>query len=74
LSALGVDAKSGVTAAEAKTFAGQSIDALGEVVKTGWADPSELKEPDFDAVRSRADFQKLVAEVEAKAERPQVAK
>ena len=29
--------------------------------------PDELKEPDFDALRGRADFQKLVAELEAKA-------
>ena len=32
----------------------------------GWAFPSELKEPDFDAVRDRADFQQLVAEVDGK--------
>ena len=28
--------------------------------------PDELKEPDFDALRGRADFQKPVAELEAK--------
>jgi hypothetical protein len=28
-----------------------------------------LKGPDFDAIRGQADFQKLVAEVEAKAEK-----
>ena len=33
------------------------------------ARPSELKEPDFDAVRGRADFQMLFAEVEGKAEK-----
>jgi hypothetical protein len=38
-------------------------------VTAGWALPRELKEPDFDAVRGRADFQKLVAEVEKKAEK-----
>jgi tetratricopeptide (TPR) repeat protein len=70
LAALGVDAKSGVTAAEAKTFADQSFDALVEVVKTGWAMPGKLKEPDFDAVRGRADFQKLLADAEAKSEMP----
>ncbi len=69
LAALGNDAKSGVTKDEAKTFADQSVAALAAVVKTGWALPSELKEPDFDAVRDRADFQKLVAEVEAKVEK-----
>jgi hypothetical protein len=59
--------KSGVTAAEARTFADQSVAALAEVVKLGWAYPSELKEPDFDALRSRPDFQKLFAAVEKKA-------
>jgi serine/threonine protein kinase/tetratricopeptide (TPR) repeat protein len=68
LAGLGGDAKSGVTPAEAQTFADQSIAALADVIKAGWALPSELKEPDFDALRGRADFQKLVAEGEAKAE------
>ena len=69
LAGLGTDAKSGVTKEEAKTFADQSVAALADIVKTGWALPSELKVPDFDAVRDRPDFQKLVAEVEAKAEK-----
>lgn len=68
LAGLSGDAKSGVTADEGKAFADQSIAALAEVVKTGWALPCELKEPDFDALRDRPDFQKLFAEVEAKAE------
>ncbi len=54
----------------AKRFADQSVAALAAVVKLGWALPSELKEPDFDAVRGRPDFQKPVAEVEGKAEKP----
>jgi tetratricopeptide (TPR) repeat protein len=69
LAGLGGDAKAGVTADEAKAFADQSVAALAEVVKTGWALPSELREPDFDALRGRADFRKLVAEVKAKAEK-----
>jgi serine/threonine protein kinase/tetratricopeptide (TPR) repeat protein len=64
LAGLGGDAKSGVTKAEARTFADQSVAALAAVVKTGWAHPSELKEPDFDAVRARDDFRKLLTEVE----------
>jgi tetratricopeptide (TPR) repeat protein len=51
---------------DAKSNADQAVAALADAVKAGWADPSELKEPDFDAVRGRADFQKLVADVEAK--------
>jgi hypothetical protein len=63
---LGGDAKSGVTADEAGTFADQSVADLADAVKTGWALPGELKKPDFDALRGREDFQKLMAEVEAK--------
>jgi hypothetical protein len=55
------------SAREARTFADQSVAALAEAVKAGWALPSELNEPDFDALRGRDDFKKLVAEVEAKA-------
>jgi hypothetical protein len=39
---------------------------LAAVVQRGWALPSELKKPDFDAVRGPAEFQKLFAELEAK--------
>ena len=70
LAGLGVDAKSGLTADEAKEFGDRSVAVLTSVVKAGWALPSELKESDFDALRGRPDFQKLVAEVEAKAEKP----
>jgi hypothetical protein len=66
LAGLGRDAKSGVTRDEAGTFADQSVASLAAAVKSGWAIPSELKEPDFDALRGRADFQKLVAQVETK--------
>jgi serine/threonine protein kinase len=70
LAGLAGNAESGVTAAEAKMFADQSVAALTDVVKLGWALPNELQEPDFDMVRSRPDFQKLFADVEAKAEQP----
>jgi tetratricopeptide (TPR) repeat protein len=69
MAGLGADAKSGVTKDEARAFADQAVAALAGALKTGWALPSELREPDFDAVRGRADFQKLFAEVEAKAEK-----
>jgi hypothetical protein len=67
LAGLGGDAKSGVTKDEARTFADQSVAAIAGAVKAGWALPSELKEPEIDALRDRDDFRKLVAEVEAKA-------
>jgi hypothetical protein len=55
-----------VTKEESRTFAGQSVAAVAATVKAGWAIPSELKKPDFDALRGRAEFQKLLAEAEAK--------
>ena len=67
LAGLGGDAKSGVTPAEARAFADQAVPALRDAMSAGWNRPDELKEPDFDALRGRDDFQKLVAEVEAKA-------
>ena len=64
---LGGEANSGVTKAEAAAFADQSVAALRDAFSAGWGWPDELKEPDFDALRGRDDFRKLVAEVEAKA-------
>jgi hypothetical protein len=67
LAGLGGDAKSGVTKAEAAAFADQAVAALRDAISAGWGNWAELKEPDFDPLRGRADFQKLLAEVEAKA-------
>jgi serine/threonine protein kinase/tetratricopeptide (TPR) repeat protein len=67
LAGLGGDAKSGVTTAEAPRFADQAVASLRDAINAGWHWPNELKEPDFDPLRKRADFQKLLAEVEAKA-------
>ena len=71
LAKLGADPKSGVTADEAKAFANRAAAALADAVKAGWAQPAEMREPDIDAVRDRADFQKLVADLEAKAAKPE---
>jgi hypothetical protein len=67
LAGLGGEAKSGVTAAEAAAFADESVAALRDGLQAGWGLASELKEPDFDALRRREDFQKLLAELEKKA-------
>jgi hypothetical protein len=56
-----------VTKAEAAAFADQAVAALRDVIKAGWNEPNELKEPDFDALRGRDDFKKLLAELVAKA-------
>jgi hypothetical protein len=55
-----------MTTAEAARFADRSVAALRDAIDAGWAVRDELKEPDFDALRGRDDFRKLVAEVEAK--------
>ncbi|HTU91551.1 MAG TPA: hypothetical protein VMF69_15820 [Gemmataceae bacterium] len=66
LAGLGAEAKSGVTAAEAARFADQAVAALRDAIKAGCNNPNELKEPDFDALRGRDDFKKLLAELETK--------
>jgi tetratricopeptide (TPR) repeat protein len=66
LAGLAADAKSGVTCAEAPTFADQAVAALGDAFLAGWGNVAELKEPDFDSLRDRKDFKKLVADLEAK--------
>jgi hypothetical protein len=68
LAGLGKDPRSGVTAAQAAAFAEDSVPALLDAVTGGWNLPDELKDPDFDAIRDRADFKKLVAELEKKSE------
>ena len=66
LAGLGKDTKSGVTTVEAASFADQAVAALRDAINAGWTQLDELKEPDFDALRGRDDFQKLLAELEAK--------
>jgi tetratricopeptide (TPR) repeat protein len=66
LAGLGGDAMSGVTASEAAAFADQAVAALRDAVQAGWAQGDELKEPDFDSLRRRDDYQKLLQELEAK--------
>jgi serine/threonine-protein kinase len=65
LAGLGPDAKSGVTADEARAFADQAVAALREALAAGWAVRAELDEPDFNALRRRDDFKKLVQQLEA---------
>jgi hypothetical protein len=64
LAGLSRETKLGVTTAEAARFADQAVASLRDTINAGWNWPNELKEPDFDALRGRADFRKLVAEVE----------
>jgi tetratricopeptide (TPR) repeat protein len=66
LAGLGGEANSGVTKDDAVAFADQAVAALRDAIEAGWNVPNELKEPDFAALRGRDDFQKLLADVEAK--------
>jgi hypothetical protein len=68
LAELSKDAKSGVTAAEAASFFDQAVATLRDAITAGWLQSDELKEPDFDALSSRDDFKKLVAELDKELE------
>ncbi len=67
LAGLGGEKHSGVTPAEAAGFADQSVAALQDAIRAGWGMTDDLKQPDFDALRGRDDFRKLVVEFEGKA-------
>jgi tetratricopeptide (TPR) repeat protein len=66
LAGLGADARSGVSAAESAAFADQAVASLRDALTAGWSYPAELKEPDFDAIRDRADCRKLLADRDAR--------
>ena len=55
-----------MTHAEATTFADEAVAALRDTVNAGWMHREELKDIEFDSLRDRDDFKKLVAELEAK--------
>jgi eukaryotic-like serine/threonine-protein kinase len=63
LAGLGGEVNSGVSGAEAAMFADQAVASLRDAFSAGWGQSAELNEPDFDVLRGRADFQKLVTEV-----------
>jgi eukaryotic-like serine/threonine-protein kinase len=67
LASLGGEPKSGVSTADAKTFADQSVALLRDAIKAGRGQPDKLNERDFDSLRNRDDFKKLVADLEANA-------
>jgi tetratricopeptide (TPR) repeat protein len=69
LAGLGKVTKSGVTTAQAAAFADQAVAALRDAFQAGCGKSDELKEPDFDTLRGRDDFKKLLAELEAKAKK-----
>jgi hypothetical protein len=55
-----------VTKDEAARFAVQAVTSLRDAISAFRDWPDALKEPDFDALRGRDDFKKLVAELEAR--------
>jgi serine/threonine protein kinase/tetratricopeptide (TPR) repeat protein len=53
--------------AVAERYAGRAVELLRQAVGKGYQDVGHLKkDPDLDPLRSRADFKKLMAELEAK--------
>jgi hypothetical protein len=55
-----------VSAAEHAAFAHQAVASLREAVTADWSNAVEVKEPDFDAIRGRADYQKVLADLDAR--------
>ena len=54
----------------AKDDADRAMQWLHKAVQAGYKDAAHMKkDPDLDPLRERADFKKLVAELEAKAEK-----
>jgi serine/threonine protein kinase/tetratricopeptide (TPR) repeat protein len=48
-------------------YADRAIDCLRQAIAEGWRNPSVIKKDrDFDPIRAREDFQKLLADLEAK--------
>jgi tetratricopeptide (TPR) repeat protein len=66
LAGLGGNPKSGVTAAEAADFADQAVAAVQDAIRAGLRQTEGLAKADFDALRGRADFQKLLASLPPK--------
>jgi hypothetical protein len=58
-----------VSAAEAAAFADQAVAALRDAFQGGWGQYDELKEVDFDPIRGRDDFKKLLVELDARAKK-----
>jgi hypothetical protein len=50
----------------AAAFADQAVAALRDAFQAGWGQYDDLKEPDFDAIRGREDFKKLLAQLETR--------
>jgi tetratricopeptide (TPR) repeat protein/tRNA A-37 threonylcarbamoyl transferase component Bud32 len=59
---------SGNVAEQKQQYADRAMELLQTAVKAGWSDAALMKEDhDLDALRDRADFQKLIAKIEAQA-------
>jgi serine/threonine-protein kinase len=65
LAGLAQDARSGLTADEGRVAMAAAIAALREAIGAGWHNPALIRsDPGLDPIRSRPDFQMLVADVE----------
>ncbi len=52
---------------QGEQYAARAVDLLRQAVAEGYKDVAHLrKDPDLDALRQRADFKKLLSELEAK--------
>lgn len=63
LAKVGRDGRSVLTGNETESFADRAVALLREAVEDGGVQIAELKEPDFDALRGRQDFQTLLLDL-----------
>ena len=62
---------SGKVAGKREEYAGRAVELLGKAVASGFKESGHVaQDSDFDPLRGRADFRKLVADLEAKHPRP----
>jgi serine/threonine protein kinase len=67
LAGLASEAASGLTAADGQALADQAMKTLSAAVAAGYRDVAHMrKDTDLDALRKRDDFQKLLADLQAK--------
>jgi len=68
LASFGDKEASGVSPEDAEGFAEQATSILADAIQAGWTQTQSLREPEFDSLRTRPDFQQLQPNVDGQTE------